>query len=166
MIDPAVFDSAYLQPLHWTALLLLVLGLILIIAEAALPSFGAIGASGIIVFTVGGIMLLDADIPGLTIHPSYLISAVLLGVLVVLGLVWLAIKSHKKRVVSGEEGLVGQTGHVLSIDPDATYALILGERWRVIADHPLAVGDIVRVKHVDGLTLRVSSPAKPSSHTG
>ncbi len=155
MIDPAVFDSSYLLPLHWAALALIMLGLMLLFVEAALPSFGAIGAIGVIAFTVGGFLLMDADIPGLSIRPSYLALASLTGAAIVIALVVLAVRSHKKRVVSGKEGLAGQRGEVLSVAPGEIYARVHGELWRVACKHPLAPGDHVRVRRVEGLTLHV-----------
>lgn len=155
MIDTAVFNSAHLLPLHWAALALMCLGLILILAEAALPSFGAIGATGIIAFTVGGMLLMDANIPGLSITPSFLFFSALTGALIVIGLVVLAVRSQKKSVITGKEALIGEKGPVLSVDPGEIYAQIQGERWRVVSTHPLSLGDQVKVKRVEGLTLHV-----------
>lgn len=155
MIDPAVFDGSYLMPLHWAALLLVLAGLLMLFAEAALPSFGAIGATGVVAFTVGGMLLMDANIPGLTIRPSYLALASLTGVAIVIALVVLAVRSQRKRVVSGKEGLVGQHGEVLSVSADGVYARVSGEMWRVSGKQDLSPGDQVRVRRVDGLTLHV-----------
>lgn len=155
MIDPAVFDTTYLQPWHWAAVALVLMGVGLLFVESALPSFGAIGATGTIAFTVGGILLMNADIPGLTIHPSYLALASLSCAAIVIALVVLAVRSHKKRVVSGEEALLGLQGEVLSVAPGETYARIQGERWLVVSKQPLSIGDSVRVQRVEGLTLHV-----------
>ena len=155
MIDPAVFDSSYLLPLHWGSVALMLLGVMLLFVEAALPSFGAIGATGVIAFTVGGILLMNAEIPGLTIHPTYLALASLTCAAIVIALVVLAVRSHRKRVVSGKEALVGEQGVVLSVAPDEIYARVQGEMWRVACKQPLATGDHVRVRRVDGLTLHV-----------
>ncbi|MCB5363074.1 hypothetical protein H0484_04805 [Pusillimonas sp. CC-YST705] len=155
MIDPAVFDSASLMPMHWAAMALVMAGLFLLFVEAALPSFGAIGATGVIAFTVGGILLMKADIPGLVINPSYLALASLTGVIIVVALVILAIRSQRKRVVSGKEGLKGQRGEVISVEPGAIYARVQGEMWLVSSKHPLKPGDSVRVSSIEGLTLHV-----------
>lgn len=157
MIDPAVFDGSHLMPLHWVALALVLAGLMMLFVEAALPSFGAIGATGVVTFTVGGLMLMDADIPGLTIRPLYLALASLTGAAIVVALIVLAVRSQRKRVVSGKEGLAGQHGEVLTVGPDGIYARVQGEMWRVVSKQPLVPGDQVRVRRVDGLTLHVEA---------
>ena len=130
-------------------------GVGLLLIEAALPSFGAIGATGIIAFTAGGILLMKADIPGLMISPTYLALATLAGIAIVVGLVVLTISSQRKRVVSGKEGLRGQHGVVVSVAAGETYARVQGELWRVACKQPLSAGDSVSVRSVDGLTLHV-----------
>src|SRR5690606_9841761 len=51
-------------PVNYAGLALIVLGVILIIAEFFVASFGALGIGGVVAFVFGSIILMDADVPG------------------------------------------------------------------------------------------------------
>src|SRR5690606_23020775 len=51
-----------LLPLNYAGLALVILGLGLMVAEAFLPSFGIMGAGGVVSFTFGAIMLIDTEV--------------------------------------------------------------------------------------------------------
>ena len=51
-------------PVNYTGLGLLLLGLLLFAAELHAPSFGALGAGGVIAFIAGGVLLFDRAQPG------------------------------------------------------------------------------------------------------
>ena len=53
-----------LLPVSYAGLALILLGIAFMVAEAFLPSFGALGIGGIIAFVVGSLMLIDTDMPG------------------------------------------------------------------------------------------------------
>src|SRR6056297_394978 len=50
-------------PVNYAGLGLIVLGLLLMIGEVFVPSFGALGLGGIVAFVVGSIILMDTDVP-------------------------------------------------------------------------------------------------------
>ena len=49
---------------NYAGLALIALGVLLIVAESFVPSFGALGLGGIVAFVIGSVMLLDNDVPG------------------------------------------------------------------------------------------------------
>ena len=51
-------------PVNYAGLALIALGIAMMVAEALLPSFGALGIGGIVAFVVGSMMLIDTDVPG------------------------------------------------------------------------------------------------------
>jgi membrane-bound serine protease (ClpP class) len=51
-----------LLPVNYAGVGLILLGLAFMIAEAFLPSFGAIGFGGVVAFVVGAVMLMDTDV--------------------------------------------------------------------------------------------------------
>ena len=61
--------------------------------------------------------------------------------------------------MTGSEGLIGR-GAVAETDlrPDG-WVLVMGERWRGVADGEVRSGEPVTVVGVDGLTLRVKKEA-------
>ena len=144
-----------LLPVSWTGVGLLALGISLMVAEAFLPSFGVIGAGGVVAFVLGGLFLTDTGIPEFDLSIPFLVAVALCSVafLIIVGAV--AARAHKHPVVSGREDMLGQEGVVASVGRTAVYASIHGESWRVRCPDSLQEGDQVRVKALDGLTLLV-----------
>ncbi|MEW5882417.1 MAG: nodulation protein NfeD [Pseudomonadota bacterium] len=143
----------HLLPVNWAGVALLLLGAALMIAEVFMPSFGVIGVGGIIAFIVGGLMLIDTDVPGFGIPTVAVVTVAVASALLIFAVGGFALRARKRPVVSGRESMVGATGRVVAVDADGAWAEVQGERWRVRADAPLAPGDRVRVTAVDGLTL-------------
>lgn len=77
----------------------------------------------------------------------------------------MAVKSHRRPVVSGREELLGSTGEVIAIEGQEGWARVHGENWRVRSARPIQRGGTVRVVGVQGLTLDVE-PAEPSKTGG
>ena len=67
-------------PLNYAGLALLVLGIGFLIAEAFVPSFGALGLGGVAAFAIGAVMLVDRDVPGVAAISYALICGVDVGV--------------------------------------------------------------------------------------
>jgi len=149
------FYAFQLLPVNWAGVALLLLGLGLMVAEAFLPSFGVIGAGGVAAFVLGGLMLSDTGIPGFDLSIPFLVGAAIVSAALLMLAGTLALRSHKGRVVSGSEYMLGQSGTVTSTEDGAAYAEVNGESWKVVGTGPLSVGDRVRVRSVDGLTLGV-----------
>ena len=143
-------------PLNYIGLGLLLLGLALMIAEAFVPSFGALGVGGIVAFLVGAIFLVDTEVPAFQVSKP---------VIAVLGIVSagfffivmrMVVKARRQRAVSGSEALVGSRARVLDGWQGREGAVrVHGERWRATSEAPMAAGDQVEVVAVDDLTLRV-----------
>ena len=51
-------------PVNYAGLALIVLGTLLVVAEAFVPSFGTLGVGGLIAFVIGSIILFDTSVPG------------------------------------------------------------------------------------------------------
>jgi membrane-bound serine protease (ClpP class) len=145
----------------------LLLGLALLAAELLSPSFGVLGAGGLAAFIAGCILLFDSDIPGFGVPLALILALAASSALLVFLAGGMALRARKRRVVSGAEDMIGMTGEVLAFDGTDTWAEVNGERWKVRSAQPLAVGQRVRVRAVNGLTLDVApDPAPPISSRG
>jgi len=151
-----------LLPVNWAGVGLVLVGVAMMVGEAFLPSFGALGVGGIIAFVVGGMMLSDTGIPAYDLSLPFLIGLAVAGAALIVLSGTLAARAHRHRVVSGREAMQGRQGIVTSVSGDVVYAEVNGENWRVHAARPLARGDHVRVTGMDGLTLLVE-PANARS---
>ena len=66
-------------PINWAGVALIGLGAALMIAEVFLPSFGALGVGGIIAFVLGGLFLIDSEVPGFGIPLPFLFGTALVS---------------------------------------------------------------------------------------
>ncbi len=146
--------SFALLPINYVGLGLIILGIAFIVAEAFVPSFGALGIGGVISFVIGSIMLLKTKMIGYII-PMYLIIIIAIVTVVFFLLVLsMALRSRRRPVVSGREAVVGQRGKIL-ISDERIWVRIEGERWQCRSHVSLKEGQEVVVKSVEGLILVV-----------
>jgi membrane-bound serine protease (ClpP class) len=66
------------------------------------------------------------------------------------------VKAHRRKVVTGREGLLGDSAEVLDWSGGAGHVWADSERWRAVGPAQLARGAKVRVVRIDGLTLHVT----------
>ena len=153
-------------PVNFAGLGLLLLGLLLLVAELHAPSFGVLGAGGVAAFIAGGVLLFDGDMPGYGVPLWLILILAASTALVVLVGGGMALRAHRRPVLSGRHDLLGQHGEVLELDGDQAWALVLGERWKVHSRAPLHSGQQVRVIARQGLLLEVQGDAGVSSTGG
>ena len=78
----------------------------------------------------------------------------------------LALRGHRRPVVSGREALLGSPGEVMEVADGEIWAQVLGERWRVASSEPLVTGQRIRVVGLRGLTLDVRPDTQSNSQGG
>jgi membrane-bound serine protease (ClpP class) len=101
---------------------------------------------------LGAMMLVDAP---LRISWSAVLPAVAAMAVGTLLLVRLVVQSQRRHSVTGVAGMLGARGVAdTELQPEG-WVLLMGERWRGVADAPLPAGSPVQVTSVDGLRLRV-----------
>jgi membrane-bound serine protease (ClpP class) len=143
-------------PVNYAGLLLILLGIILIVSEALVPSFGALGFGGIVAMVVGSIILMDTDVPGFEIALEVIGSVAIMSGVIMFAIAYMAVKAWKRPVVSGAEEIAHATAEVIStVDATGGRVYMLGERWQARSDHPIPPGTRVQVVEREGLTVRV-----------
>ncbi len=143
-------------PVNYVGLLLILLGIALMTAEAFVPSFGILGIGGIASFVFGSVMLIDTDVSGYGVPWSVILPVAFTSALFIFFAVGMALKAHRRPVVSGREELIGHIGEVLEdFEGNDGWARVHGERWRIASQQPLSRGQRVRVVHMNGLILEV-----------
>jgi membrane-bound serine protease (ClpP class) len=147
--------SFQILPVNYAGLGLIALGVILMISEIFVPSFGALGIGGIIAFVAGSIILMDTDVPGFGIPTTLIASIGLLGGGMVMAIVWLAVRARRRPVVTGIEEMLGAVGEAVADFSDSGHVLVHGELWKASTAQPVRKGQKLRVKKVDGLLLTV-----------
>ena len=140
---------------NYAGLALIGLGVAMLIAEFFVPSFGALGIGGLIAFVVGSIILLDTDTPGLNIGMPIIAGVATVGGLAILGMGWMARRSMKRPVVTGEEAMIGATVEVVNDFDGKGTVRFGGEVWNAMSRVPLQKGQAARITRVEGLLLWV-----------
>jgi len=142
-------------PINYVGLALIVVGIGLMIAEAFSPSFGVLGAGGIVAFVLGSIMLIDSDLPDYSLPIPIIAGFAIASALLVFLAVGAAVRARRSRVVSGVEGMLGGEGKALEDFSGTGRVWAFGENWQAYSEKPVQKGDRVRVLSVEGLQLTV-----------
>jgi membrane-bound serine protease (ClpP class) len=153
-------------PVNYAGVALILLGIAFFVAEAFVPSYGALGIGGVAAFAFGALLLIDSDVPGFGIPLTLIATVTLISAAFVIGVAGMAAKARRRPVVSGAQHMIGASGEMLECSGQEGWAEVEGERWKVRAAEPLATGERVRVRRVDGLTLEVSTVAEAPTTQG
>ena len=140
---------------NYAGLALIALGVLLIVAESFVPSFGALGLGGIVAFVIGSVMLLDNDVPGYDIAWPLIAGMGLVGSLVLLGIVSFAVRARRRPVISGREGMLREHAEAVEAFDHRGLVRVHGELWNATSHAPVHAGQRLRIVRVDGLTLEV-----------
>ena len=140
---------------NYAGLALIALGIGMIIAEFFFPTFGSLGLGGLIAFIVGSLILLDTDVPGLSIARPVIAGVATAGGLVLVGLVYLATHSMRKPVVTGTQAMIGASAEAFEDFSERGRVRFGGELWNARTSAPLKTGQAVRIVRVEGLSLWV-----------
>ncbi|NDP49574.1 MAG: nodulation protein NfeD [Sulfuriferula multivorans] len=151
------------MPISYVGLALMILGIALMISEAFIPSFGALGVGGVIAFVIGSVMLIDTDVPGYGVPWALIIPVALTSGLFSFFVVGMALKARARPVVTGAEEMIGAPGEILEDIEHEGWARVHGEQWRVRSNVPLKRGSRVRVRARHDLILDVE-PQMENDH--
>ena len=144
-----------LLPTRFAALGLILGAFALFAAEAKFATHGVATIGGIALLTVGGLLLVDAPIPEMRVH---LVTALAVSIplgLITAFLMTIALKARRNKVVTGSQGMIGETGVAqTSLSPQGK-VFVHGELWDAVSSVDIPIGQLVVVRQVDGLILQV-----------
>ena len=146
----------HVLPVNYAGLALILLGLALMIGEAFVPSFGALGIGGVISFIVGSLILIDTDQPGYGISLPLIVTVAVASAFMLALVVGMALKAHRRPIVSGREEMFGAKGYAVENFSGHGVVHVHGEMWQAITDQPLIKQQPVRIIGREGLVLRVT----------
>ena len=156
------FFALQVLPFNLVGLLLMLLGLVLFALEIKITSYGLLTLGGLVSLTIGSMMLMDSTVPELRLSFGFILPVVLTFGAIAAFLVRLVVQSQRRTAVTGNEGMIGETGKALTaIGPSADGQVRThGEIWQAMAAEPIDAGARVRVTRVDGLTLTVQKESR------
>jgi len=156
-------------PTRFAALGLILGAFALFAAEAKFATHGVLTVGGIVLLTLGGLLLVDSPIPEMRVH---LLTALAVSIplgLITAFLMTIALRARRNKIVTGAQGLVGETGVVQTALSPQGKVFVHGELWDAVSSSALPIGQLVTVRRVDGLILEVDplgavvSPATTAS---
>ncbi|MFZ0337591.1 MAG: nodulation protein NfeD [Terracidiphilus sp.] len=154
MVLLAVF-ALDLLPIRYTAVLLLLAAIVLLILEAKVGGHGALAIAGILCLTFGTLTLVAAPVPELSISPWVAISVSVAFGAITWFLVRLAVRARKRKARIGADALVGSPAKAMEALTPQGHVLVEGEIWQAEAKAPVAAGTKLRVVGHEHLLLRV-----------
>lgn len=149
-------------PVNYAGLALLVLGLCFMVAEAFVPSFGALGFGGIAAFVTGSVILMDE--PFLRISLPLVITTALTSAVFLTVLLSRLFVIRRRKVRTGTEQMIGSLGEALEDFTETGRIWVHGESWLAHCSHPVKKGQRVRVIGKEGLTLKLETIDEERDH--
>ncbi len=149
------FFSLQLLPISWAGLLLILFAIILFILEIKITSYGMLSVAGIVSMTLGSLMLFQPGVTGIQVGLGLIFPAAIFTALFFAFVVGMGLRAQSRKVVTGVEGLVGETGTVtIDLNPRGK-VLVHGEIWTALSATPAPRGERIKVTAVKGMELTV-----------
>ncbi len=162
MVLLAIF-ALNLLPIRYTAVLLLLAAVVLLILEAKFGGHGALAIAGIVCLTLGTLTLVAAPIPELAVKPWVAIAVSTAFGGITAFLVRLAVKARRLKARLGADALVGH--HASAMEPLTPEGRVLvdGEIWRAIANEMVPAGAQLQVVGHEQYLLKVTPVPPPGA---
>lgn len=149
-------------PVNYVGVLLILLALVLFILEIKVVSYGMLSVVAIVSLTFGSIMLIDSPDPVMQISLAVIIATVVSCTGFILFCLWFVVRSQRRQITSGREGMVGEHGKAVTAIHEEGRVFVYGEYWDAYANEPIAQGDDIEVIGVgERMRLQVRAVAHP-----
>ncbi|MGA3345511.1 MAG: nodulation protein NfeD [Terracidiphilus sp.] len=161
MVLLAVF-ALDLLPIRYTAVMLIVAAVVLLLLEAKFGGHGALAIAGIICLTFGTLTLVAAPVPEMAVSPSVAFAVSTAFSIITFFLVRLAMRARNMKSLLGPSALVGSRASAMEpLNPEG-HVLVEGEIWRAVSSEPVSAGTQLRVVRLEQYLLHVE-PAQPTT---
>jgi len=136
-------------PVNYAGLALIIFGIVLLILEIKITSYGLLTLGGVASLVLGSLMLIKEDptFPLMKISLTLILTTVGLTVLFFLFILGAGMKAQQAKPVTGMEGFIGETGVVLNDLNPVGSVRVHGEIWEASAksDEKIEAGALIRV---------------------
>ena len=100
-------------------------------------------------------MLIDSPEPALRVSISVIVTVAICTALSLVVVVGLIVRSHRRQVATGFEGMVGKIGRVAERIDQEGMVFVAGALWKAISDSPIEAGERIKVLSGEHQTLVV-----------
>jgi membrane-bound serine protease (ClpP class) len=144
-----------LLPVRFAAVAMIIGAFVLFAAEAKFASHGVLTTGGIVLLTLGGLFLVDGPVPEMRVRLSTALAVSIPFGIITAFLMSIAMRARRNKIVTGEQGLIGEIGIAQTALAPAGKVFVHGELWDAVSVVPIPAGERIVVRQVDGLTLKV-----------
>ncbi len=151
--------SFQMLPIRLGALGMILFGIVLLIAELYITSYGVLGIGGIMAFVLGSLYLMDTNVPEFQISTSLIFPVALCFSIAITILSYLIWKSRNLKLSENYLGLVGLEAEANAEITESTgNVFVQGELWKARSQSAEIIkrGEKVLVKEIRGLVLIVT----------
>jgi len=159
MVLLAIF-ALDLLPIRYTAVMLIVAAVVLLLLEAKFGGHGALAIAGIVCLTFGTLTLVAAPVPEMAVSPAVAIAVSAAFAGITFFLVQIAMRARRQKSLLGPSALVGSRAFAMEpLNPNG-HILVEGEIWSAVSSEPVSAGTPLRVVGLEQYLLHVE-PALP-----
>ena len=149
------FFAFQVLPVNSVGLLLILLGVILLLLEIKVTSYGTLTLGGVAALTFGSLLLFETPEAFYRVSWGVLLPTVAVVTFVFLFIVGKGLLAQRARPVTGASGMIGLVGTADSrLDPGGR-VFVRGEYWNARSLEPIEAGSSVEVLAVEGRQLVV-----------
>jgi len=145
-------------PFSYAGLALLSLGVLFIILEVKVVSYGLLSVAGLVCFVLGSMLLFRGPVPEMRLSLGFVLPIATAFAALMALMVHLVVRAHSRQVLTGREGLLAEIGEARTdFTADGSgQVFVHGELWSAHANKPVTRGDAVEVVGVgSGLSIEV-----------
>jgi membrane-bound serine protease (ClpP class) len=151
-----------LMPVRFASLAMILGAFVLFALEAKFVTHGVLTLGGIVLLTIGGLLLVDAPIPEMRVHLFTALAVSIPVGLITAFLMSIALRARRNKRVSGIDGLIGEVGIARTPLVPEGKVFVHGELWNAVSSAPVPAGTQVVVQSVEGLKLEVAPSSGPA----
>ena len=152
------FYSLHTLPVNYAGLALIFFAVLLFVLEIKVASHGLLTIGGVLSLVMGSVMLIDTEstLEVIKISWQVILAIVILTTAFFVFAIAFAIKAQRKKPTTGIEGIIGETGEVVSdLNPEGQVN-VHGEVWSAESpDGYIKKGSKVKVSQINNLKLIV-----------
>ncbi len=151
------FYSFQTLPINYAGLALILFGIILFLLEVKITSYGALSIGGVISLLLGSMMLIDSPEDVVRLSWGVIVPVVAVTLLFFVFVVGFGIKAQTRKVTTGVEGMIGETGSVIETIPagGSGKVRVHGEIWNAQSMQSIEEGMQVKIVAIENLKLKV-----------
>ncbi len=149
------FYSLQSLPVNYAGALLFILGIVMLMLEITVTSYGVLALGGLTAMVLGSLFLINRDFPYYQISWSVMLPVFTLAIVATWLVIQFGVQALRKRTLTGREGMVGLIGLAKTDLGPQGKIFVQGEIWNAVSTSPVPEGQPIQITHVDGLTAYV-----------